>query len=556
MIVERLVTEVVYQVSSASERLALSSYGRVSAASTAAGLAAVGFATRLAGQIDATVKAARGLDMTASAYSELQFVADRSGASVEAIRGALTRVTGVLGEVDRGGGRGADALAAIGVSARDAAGRLKAPAELLPEIAEGLRRVDSDGQRAILRQELLGRSASRLGRLLEEGADGFAALTDRARFLGATLSDELATESERLTDAWTDLRALGTGLSYQVGEVLVPAVADLVEGLTDWLAASDGIVRVGLSRAVDALAFVIRGLETPLGRVVGSVVALSGAIAGGGGAVGLARAAMAASPALSALGAALGPLAGTAATVALPLVAVALALDDVYAASQGVDSLTLRLAGSLGVAEEVTRLLGGTVDLLTTSWEAATLIGGDLLGMVGDIGAEITASIPDLSAYTSIYLDWVTGMIPPLRFVRWALAGIMEMDLAGWLQAMIGPLERAVQGWSMLARYASGDQSIEVRQDTSGAGDAAANWLTSPLVVAGARARARATGGDVQQAQAQAFADLDARMGSAIGGIEVGIGSITVGQIGDVARQVGAEVERRLRGEIAAAGAL
>lgn len=400
--VERLVVGVGYETETASIhgvmgefRGAFDALTGYSAALLSAAIAGGVFAFAQASAIDETGDLAEELRTTTEALTALQYAAGQKGAGVEVLTAGLRRLDMALAEASSGQGPAADAMRDLGLKTEYADGRMRDAVGSIGDIADALSRVQDDGRRNEILFDLFGRQATRLRPLLSQGADGIAEMTDRARRLGLVLDQDLADQAGQLMDTTEGLRGVIRSLGWDIAEVLIPPLTDGVEGLTDWLVASDGVVRSGLDRFLRGLTWTFEQLETPQGKVTAGVVGLAGAI---GGASGL-NAALRGIPAL-------GPIAAGLSAVALPAVIVAgalgltaLAIEDLVVFASGGDSVIGRFFERFG---EYDHALGSTTALLDEAGRAGTEFVG-VITLIGDtLTNEVSRSfglvLPDLAA--------------------------------------------------------------------------------------------------------------------------------------------------------------
>jgi hypothetical protein len=443
-VVERLIVAVGAKVDRGSMRSGLNAYAGLSSAVFAAGSAIAAFSISQAAAIDENAKAARALALTTEEYTALMFAADRSGVS----QGALTSSLGALQRQIQSAGTGSkeavEDFQALGLAFRDSSGDLRTSADILPDLTEALKDLP-DGERLGLQLRLLGRGGATMATLIGEGADGIQALTDRAGELGLVLDAETAAAGERLTDSMTDLKGSLKGMALQLASQTMPGIADFVDGLTDALTQSDGIVQVGLDRAVRAVGFAMDFAATPTGKWAGALVAAGAAVGGIRAAGGLVGGLAKLSPAIAGM---VAPL-GSALLAAAPFIAVAavgaLVIDDMVVAANGGDSAILALAESLGVGEEAAEGFAAGGSLITTAWDA-------LPGLFS--GLKLFA----LDAFDAIKEGLSQLMIDfPILDTLWE--GFKTGSQLAF-DSTIGQVQEATEGFALLARYAAGDESV------------------------------------------------------------------------------------------------
>lgn len=162
--------------------------------------------------------------------SELKFVSDQSGSSLEDIEKAAKKMASTLLDAKDGSDAASDALARLGLSA----GILlqMSPEDQFFAIATALSEVDDATTKAALAQDIFGRAGTNLLPMLAEGADGMAALREEAKRLGVTMSKEDAQAAETLGDAFGSLTAAFGSAFRQIGAELAPALQGIAEDMT------------------------------------------------------------------------------------------------------------------------------------------------------------------------------------------------------------------------------------------------------------------------------------------------------------------------------------
>jgi hypothetical protein len=194
------------------------------------GLTAV--VARTVQSLDELGDTANQLNTTSEALSALGFAAQQSGSNAETLERGLTRLNKVLGEAASGNKAAADLFDRLGVSVRDARGKVVTADQAFVAISERFRQYEDGAQEAALATELFGRSAGpELLQLLNQGEAGIASLTDEAERLGAVIGTDTVAAAQELNDNLDKLKAVGTGLAVEVTNVLLPVLNDLAEAL-------------------------------------------------------------------------------------------------------------------------------------------------------------------------------------------------------------------------------------------------------------------------------------------------------------------------------------
>lgn len=254
--------------------------------------------------------------VSVESLSELGFAAEQSGANLETLENGLRVMQRSINDAGRGLSTATEALSDLGLTF----GELE---NLSPElqfklIADRLARIEDPSKRAAVAMQVFGRSGTKLLPMLKDGAQGIEALQQQARELGLTISTQAAKDAALLTDTLNILWRTLKQAAFAIGAALAPLLIDLtnrvtrvVVVVTDWImqnkvlivtvakiaavavAAGIGLVVLGTTALVaaamlDGLASILAGIKfalvalvtglgallSPIGLVIGAVVAL------------------------------------------------------------------------------------------------------------------------------------------------------------------------------------------------------------------------------------------------------------------------------------------
>lgn len=205
-----------------------------------AGLAVVGLA--------AGVMAKNAIDSLA----ELDDMAQKTGAAVEGLSkiqqtavafsqdmgevdAAITKLAKGMVDTEDESNKTAHALAALGLSAKDASGNMRDPAELFTDIAKKLQQYQDGAQKAALMNDLFGKSGANLLPFMNDLAENVD------KFTGA--SKEAAAEAARFQDQLGVMRVGISNLAQSIMGDALPSINALIEkmqviqktSITGWL---------------------------------------------------------------------------------------------------------------------------------------------------------------------------------------------------------------------------------------------------------------------------------------------------------------------------------
>ena len=179
---------------------------------------------------DAVEKASRRTGMAAESFSALQFAAQQSGTSIEAVEKGILRMQRTITQATDGLASSRHQLAELGLAAEDLAG-LSTEEQFL-RVAEALSQVQDPAEKAARAMQIFGRSGVELIPLLFQGREGIEAMMAEARRLGVVLSEEDAEAAKELTDAIGRLKMSAESLRNAVAVSVAPMLSELADVIT------------------------------------------------------------------------------------------------------------------------------------------------------------------------------------------------------------------------------------------------------------------------------------------------------------------------------------
>lgn len=279
----------------------------VSAPLAAAGAAAFAFANRFAQAADATAKHADKIGVGTDALQELRFAAQESGVSTGVLDTALQRLARRTAEAAQGSGTLKGVLEQYGIAATNAEGQSRSAEEMLTEIAGAMQAAGTEGERLRIAIAAFDTEGAGMVNMLRDGSAGLGEMRDRAREMGAVISEDTLRQSEQFANNMlhlqTQLAAVGNTVAAAlipafnelmplIGERIVPAIQSMAEGVAGaihWFSQLPAPVQ----EAAGVIAAVF-GTAGPAVLAVGTFAKVLGGLVAAAGPVGLAIAAAAA----------------------------------------------------------------------------------------------------------------------------------------------------------------------------------------------------------------------------------------------------------------------
>ena len=339
---------------------------RILAAGAALATPAIIAAKSFASMGDAVAKMSRRTGVGVEALSELGYAAELSGTDMESLENGLRRMQRTVYDAGRDLSTAKDALADLGLSAKDFEGL--SPEDQFTLLSEAVSRVADPSRKAAVAMAVLGRSGTMMLPMMEKGAAGLDEMRKKARDLGLSISTKDAAAAERLTDAFTAVWRVIKQVGFAIGAALAPQLSDISEKAAAWTSAAIAWINQN------------RGLIVSIAKLAVGVVAAGAALVVAGKAVSL-----------------FGNLLGAAATV-IPLLLSPIGMVITAVGALGAYMLTSTAAGGKALD-----WLGGKFSVLQD--DAAEAYGGitDALA-AGDIG--LAAKV----LWSTLKLWWTRGV--------------------------------------------------------------------------------------------------------------------------------------------------
>ena len=224
------------------------------------GITALGAAvTKVAGQNDVIDKMSQKIGISTTSYQEWSYAMGQSGVDISKLQTAMVKVTDAADKALNGNKAYASSFATLGVALTNADGSMRSQEEILNESVLALADMEDTTQRAIIGNDLFGKSFSEMNPLLNEGSDGIAALKDRAHELGIILDEETIKSSVNFGDILSDLQQSLGAVATKGLAPLMPALQGAAEALTGLLSGREGAGEEFSSAITD---FITKGIDT------------------------------------------------------------------------------------------------------------------------------------------------------------------------------------------------------------------------------------------------------------------------------------------------------
>lgn len=239
------------------------------------GAAAIGAAAAMGAVVKSAIntadeisKMSQRVGVSVESLSRLAYAGSLADVSLDTLGTSFTRLAKNMTEIAMGKGAIAKAaLDALGVSAFNLDGSLRAPDAVLASIADRFATMEDGAAKTALAVQLFGRAGAEMIPMLNGGSAGLAAMAAEADRLGITLDTKSARAAEQFNDQITRFQAIFQGIANKIMVALLPALNKLALMLTDprfVQAATDISTAIvnGMALAVNAINTVTDALKT------------------------------------------------------------------------------------------------------------------------------------------------------------------------------------------------------------------------------------------------------------------------------------------------------
>lgn len=246
------------------------------------------------------------LGLTTDRLQELRFAAEQTGVASNTLDMAMQRFTRRLGEAAQGGGELKGVLDQYGISVTDSAGRTRDQAAVLGELAEVIRKADSDAERLRIAFKAFDSEGAALVNVLRDGRAGLERWSQAARDAGVVMDADLIQKAREINAEWETLIET---IGVKAKGAIISFIAAVREGFSEQTQASGlGALRTQLEEAAGGVTTLQQAIDN-LARTATQITPGGTAVAGLADDMAVARIqAQALQNAISSLGGAFGKL--------------------------------------------------------------------------------------------------------------------------------------------------------------------------------------------------------------------------------------------------------
>jgi len=176
---------------------------------------------------------AEQVNLTTDALQAFRFQAVQNGVEVATLDQAMIRLTASMGQAAQGGKDQIETFQNLGVKLLDSNGKLRATADVLPEVARGLLAMESGTERNAMLTEMFGKSGARVVTMLQDWAQGTDMVINKARAQGGVLEADVIAQWDKVADSLAKAGAAAEVTFANLGAPIATWALEKVAALLD-----------------------------------------------------------------------------------------------------------------------------------------------------------------------------------------------------------------------------------------------------------------------------------------------------------------------------------
>lgn len=228
-------------------------------ASIAAAKNAVGVFSEYGTAVDNT---SRSLSIAADSLQGFRYAAELGGSSASEMDGAIAMLNKNMANAAAGNNKNLVKLMSdLGISMKDANGKMKTAAELMPEIADCIKSQSNATQKAYIATQFFGRSGQNLIKTLNDGSEGLYKARAEAEKFGLVLSKEDVAAATAFGDSMTRTEKAITGVKLSIGSKLMPLLQPMIDNMNDWIAANREWIATAITDVINNFANSLKNID-------------------------------------------------------------------------------------------------------------------------------------------------------------------------------------------------------------------------------------------------------------------------------------------------------
>lgn len=214
-------------------------------------------------------KMSQKIGISAKSYQEWSFIMEHCGSNVDNLQAGMKTLSSVIADATNGSDGAAEKLNAVGLSIKDLNGLSQE--EQLSLVVSSLQSMESGAERTSAATDLLGRSATDMGALLNMSAEETEEMRKQVGELGGVMSDDAVKAAAGFKDAMTNMQTALTGVKNNLGAQFLPSITNIMDGLAKVLSGDES----GMDQVENGIASFMDGIISAapkLLQLIGSLI--------------------------------------------------------------------------------------------------------------------------------------------------------------------------------------------------------------------------------------------------------------------------------------------
>ena len=199
-------------------------------------------------------KMSQKVGMSAESYQTWDYVLKISGTEMSNMTTGLKTLTNKFDDAKNGSEKSQEMFKKLGLSMDEISNMSRE--DLFGAVISGFQGMSDSTERAALANDLFGKSGQELAPLFNTSVEETQRLKDEVMNLGGVMSDDAVKNSAAFQDALTRMQSTFGGVKNSVMADVLPSFTDVVVGLTDLVAGTDGAeqeIQAGVEGLVSSL---------------------------------------------------------------------------------------------------------------------------------------------------------------------------------------------------------------------------------------------------------------------------------------------------------------
>lgn len=176
------------------------------------------------------------------------FAAKQTGSDSQTMWAVLTKLQNTMGEAADGSKEAQKGFSDLGISVKDAHGKLKPVDQVFREITARLGEIPNATDRGHKAFAIFSRQAAGLLPLFAEGQAGLEGYVDLFNDLGAGMGEDAVAAADRFGDSIDAVKAVLQAFKHEVGSELIAELQPLVDLFLQWVIVNRALIRTRLQQ--------------------------------------------------------------------------------------------------------------------------------------------------------------------------------------------------------------------------------------------------------------------------------------------------------------------